>query len=336
MDDVARHALTQRRRDGKAGMPLPASMTHLQVLAVVATELKASRPTPDGQPVRILDIGCGDGRLIVYLETALPYLFPGALFEVHGFDVADHGVQTAGYFSQTIARLEAELPGIDWGRRLHLLSERDSWPYTSGSLDVVVSNQVMEHVDDHDRFYAEMARVLAVDGFGVHVFPSRHCLIEPHLHIPLVHRLRSATAIRNTIQLFSRLRIGLYRTFASMHPGVTPASFATSHTDFYVRFTNYKCEHELHDLAKRYRLHSTFNYSWFYYRAKLAHVLGRPPMYDLSVAERTTSGILSFFCRYIANTTLVVNKRACYSTNRNGSPSQARRPDILDIAAGKR
>lgn len=294
-----------------AGMPLHESGTHLQLLAVAAREIKSGR-LHSQQVIRVLDVGCGDGRLIAYLATAMPVMFAGQEFEFYGFDVDDHGVQPADYFRQTAELLSAAQPLTDWRSRLALISERDSWPYADGSIDVIVSNQVLEHVIDHDFFFGETARVLAPGGFAVHVFPSKHCLVEPHLHIPLVHRFKSENVVRSLIMLFTRLRLGIFSKLKMGNPDLSAKRFSETHTDFIVRLTNFKFEKELHAFAKRHRLHSSFKYTPQYYAAKIRSLLGLAPQYHLSSRLGISSSLAAMVCRYIASSTFVVQKRQDY------------------------
>lgn len=46
-------------------------------------------------------------------------------------------------------------------------------PFADGSVDLVVSRAVIEHLDDPGRFVLESARVLRAGGSCVHVFPTR-------------------------------------------------------------------------------------------------------------------------------------------------------------------
>lgn len=59
-------------------------------------------------------------------------------------------------------------------------------PYDLGTFDVVISNQVIEHVWNQDRHIDEICRVLKSGGLAYLSTPNRFCLIEPHHRLPLL------------------------------------------------------------------------------------------------------------------------------------------------------
>ena len=126
---------------------LPMSLTHSHILAALNAELLRR---PRGPKVRLRDMGCGDGKLIRHLQEELPRLNPSIEFEIHGFDVADGGVQSAGFLSRTVESLRVSRPDIQWEQRITTIRVGEDWPYAPSSFDFVISNQVLEHVADPD------------------------------------------------------------------------------------------------------------------------------------------------------------------------------------------
>jgi SAM-dependent methyltransferase len=113
---------------------------------------------------RILDIGCGSG----YIAAALAEL-AGAEGRVHAVDVRDQRLVEEGYDFQAVAGTEL--------------------PFGDGSLDVVLSNHVIEHVGDEAdqlRHLQEVHRVLRPGGVCYLAVPSRWVLVEPHVRLPLL------------------------------------------------------------------------------------------------------------------------------------------------------
>jgi 2-polyprenyl-3-methyl-5-hydroxy-6-metoxy-1,4-benzoquinol methylase len=105
----------------------PTSITHVHLLSCLRSEGKG----------KVLDAGCGNGQLMAYLHAHG--------YEVHGFDVVDHGVQRQGFLDEAAALLNSKAPGVDWATRLHAISVDDPWPFEAESFDYVVANQVLEH-----------------------------------------------------------------------------------------------------------------------------------------------------------------------------------------------
>ena len=52
--------------------------------------------------------------------------------------------------------------------------------------DIVISNQVLEHIESIDLVIDEIARITKSGGIGLHIFPSRRHLIEAHLKMPFI------------------------------------------------------------------------------------------------------------------------------------------------------
>lgn len=107
---------------------------------------------------RALDIGTGSGMIARRL---------GEFFrEVVSVDVTDQRVEKEGYRFEKI--------------------EDERLPFADESFEVVISNQVIEHVWDAERHVAEMARVMTPSGIGYLATPNRFALIEPHYRLPFL------------------------------------------------------------------------------------------------------------------------------------------------------
>jgi SAM-dependent methyltransferase len=119
---------------------------------------------------RVLDFGCGNGFLVRLLRQ-------GGV-ECYGADVLYGGAQYDAL---------AESGYLDTHTVREIVDGR--LPFDDKFFDVVVSNQVFEHVEQLDETIDELYRVMDDDGVGYHHFPSREVVREGHTGIPLAHRL---------------------------------------------------------------------------------------------------------------------------------------------------
>lgn len=282
------------------------SITHEHLLAVVLSEAGA-RPRNDG--LRILDAGCGDGALLGYLSRQLEV--DGVPAELFGFDVRDHGVQAEGFMSGTLAALAASAPGIDWEARLASIAQSDPWPYAPGTFDVVVSNQVLEHVRDHERFFAETHRVLRDGGYAVHLFPLKHYVVEGHLHIPFAHRLQYFDLSRAYIRLMSTLGVGTYGWHRRTQQ-MSIDTYAERHADYLLHYTNYLGYRDVLRLAKRHGFRPSLRYTKEFYALKARSVAGLAPRRRYRRQSAIGEWIAGLALRYVSSVTLFLEKRESY------------------------
>ena len=95
---------------------------------------------------KVIDIGCGDG------QKTLKFIQKIKSKDITGLD----GV---------IERLKvAKRRGI---KKIVLADIEKEWPLKSKSFDIVISNQVIEHLSDIDHFIKEVERVLKPNGYAV-------------------------------------------------------------------------------------------------------------------------------------------------------------------------
>jgi len=113
--------------------------THDRVLRILERTI-AFRSSP-----RVLDIGAGQGALSIRLQES------GA--RVSACDVVPEQFQA---------------PGVDF----RTVESDGRLPFDDGSFDAVVAIEVLEHIDGHDRFFAEVARVLRTDGIVMFTTPN--------------------------------------------------------------------------------------------------------------------------------------------------------------------
>jgi ubiquinone/menaquinone biosynthesis C-methylase UbiE len=97
----------------------------------------------------VLDVGCGRGAQVpdqTPTQLELKTLRTGCA-KVIGIDVDPAGQHN---------------PLVD---EFHLITADGSWPLTDASVDLAVSDYVLEHVDDPDQFFSECRRVIKPGGY---------------------------------------------------------------------------------------------------------------------------------------------------------------------------
>lgn len=152
-------AEAERLRRTLAANPATAKQGH--VLGRVLTA------HPD-KSARILDYGCGTGT------TALSLRLLGYA-QVDGVDVKD----------QTANERFAQALGLNNGTLC--MYDTKTLPFADQSYDVVVSQQVLEHVHNLDDYYREAARVLKPGGVALLDFPHRFVPFDSHARRWFIH-----------------------------------------------------------------------------------------------------------------------------------------------------
>ena len=142
------------------------------------------RSLPDSRSLKVLDYGCGQGEIVRLLRAAG--------IEAYGVEVCYEASSWEDLYSSELFR-EGAIQMIPVGGEI---------PFSDGFFDVILSNQVLEHVRDKVPTMLRLKRVLKDDGFMRHHFPTRSAVRECHIGIPLVHRLpRNAWRYRYTLLL---------------------------------------------------------------------------------------------------------------------------------------
>lgn len=123
----------------------------------------------------LLDVGCGDGRALELLSDRFEMLI--------GLDITNLRLKLRRQKSRDWAFIQADGNG--------------SIPLSSGSVDAVLANQVIEHILNPIRFLKELHRVLKIGGRAVLTTPN--CRYVQHLWRLIVAGRGPATSNGNTL-----------------------------------------------------------------------------------------------------------------------------------------
>jgi SAM-dependent methyltransferase len=182
--------------------------------AVVAD---VGRPISGGATV--LDFGCGEGDAVAAWRAA-------------GYDASGCDV--------VIERPDEGLRLIEKPYRL---------PFADATFDLVVSNMVLEHVQDHDAAFKEIRRVLKPGAVSLHLFPPRWTPIEPHVFVPF------ATVLQEQWWLALWARVGIRNEFQA---GVGWREVTALNLEYLRTRTNYLTRSEVLSIGRRWFDEATF------------------------------------------------------------------------------
>ena len=133
----------------------------------------------NNKSIRILDYGCGGGQLLTYLRI-LGYS------NLTGVDVGDE---------KKINQLNTMYGKIGYGTDTFFIYDGVSLPFDDNSFDVIISQQVLEHVHNVEKYFSESKRVLSSKGKILFEFPHRLVPFDTHTRMWFVHYFPSM--IRN-------------------------------------------------------------------------------------------------------------------------------------------
>jgi SAM-dependent methyltransferase len=178
---------------------------------------------------RILDYGCGAGRLVAAGRA-------GGL-EMLGADV---------YYGGSETRADAERAGL-LGTVVQEIRDGRT-PFDDASFDLVVNNQVLEHVEDLDAVLGEIHRILAPGGVMLSLFPSRDVFREGHIGIPFSHWFPRGGRLRFYYTWVLRsLGLGTWKEQAP-----TCRQWAIDKLDWIDRYTRYRSRREIFAVFNRH------------------------------------------------------------------------------------
>jgi 2-polyprenyl-3-methyl-5-hydroxy-6-metoxy-1,4-benzoquinol methylase len=110
------------------------------------------RAAPGDGPIRVLDVGCADGRLLTWYREAIP----ARTIETYGIDISEAAVEQARRNGHTAVagrfETDSELP--------------------DGTFDLILASHVIEHVADPIGFACRAAELLKPGGLFMFATPN--------------------------------------------------------------------------------------------------------------------------------------------------------------------
>lgn len=176
---------------------------------------------------RILDFGCGTGATVIEGRR-------------RGLDIV--GVER--FYDGASRRADAVRSGV-LGRWVFEMID-DRMPFPDEVFDLVLSNEVFEHVEDLAPALRDIDRVLKPEGKMIAIFPSREVLREGHIGVPFVHRLpRGRLRFRYTVMM-ARFGFGYHRQ------GRSATEWSRAELDWLDRFVYYRSADEIERMIEKH------------------------------------------------------------------------------------
>lgn len=143
----------------------------------------------NGQRLRVLDLGCGDGTTMEYL--------------------LDYGHEICGYDlprrAEVLRRRMSKHFEDSYDDRVRIANDEQTIPFDSGSFHIIYANSVFEHVRFLERIMSECARVLVPSGVLLTNFALVTQPIGGHMRAPYAHLIPPGRARVRYLQLLYRL-----------------------------------------------------------------------------------------------------------------------------------
>jgi SAM-dependent methyltransferase len=186
--------------------------------------------TKSAPHARILDFGCGDGRVVYHgLKDGL---------NIFGVDIFYGGSSSKQHV------IESGLLGT----RIFEITQEGIIPFPDETFEVVLSNQVFEHVNDFDGPLREIHRAMKPGGLFILHFPTSEVILEGHIGIPFAHWFARGSRLRYGYTYLLRvLGFGFHKI-----GGAPPDQWTDRQLNWIDTYTFYKTVSEVRRAFSRY------------------------------------------------------------------------------------
>jgi len=189
--------------------------------------------------MNILDWGCGRGRSVAWLRAQG--------YNAFGTDIDAEPVDNC--------RDLLAARGLDADSIISVMEDGKERQFPDNFFHLSFSEGVFEHVKDIEKVAANLERLTAPGGVGVHFFPAHKHFVEIHLFMPFVHWLPKNGLRRVCIRLL--LSLGKGPRWKELQ-GKSKAEQAEAYYEYIVHKTYYRTPRAITDIFERHKFHVSF------------------------------------------------------------------------------
>ncbi len=189
--------------------------------------------------MNLLDWGCGRGRTVLWLREQG--------YAAFGTDIDPEPINNC------CELLSAS--GINIDRTISLLEDGKEVKFQESFFNLSFSNGVFEHVMDLEQVAANLKRLTAPGGVGVHFFPAHRHFVEIHLFMPFLHWFPKNKLRKIYIRFM--LMLGVDPKWKEMQ-GKSKSEQAKSYYDYIVNKTYYRTPRMVTDIFTRNKFKVNF------------------------------------------------------------------------------
>ena len=174
---------------------------------------------------KVLEIGCGHGGISLYAAL-------NGAKQVIGIDVSDKALIAANKFKELVIK--------EIGHKLNVSFSKmtaESLAFENESIDIIIADNVFEHVTDIDIVMKECNRVLSKGGkIVVPNFPSFYSKFGSHvkygIKIPWVHVFFKERTVINVMHILARNDDKMYEFYPGLKKGAKTYQEIRAYNDF--------------------------------------------------------------------------------------------------------
>jgi len=177
----------------------------------------------------ILDYGCGEGTMVISgLKNNLNIYGTDVFYG--GSNSSKNKVTESGLYNKKIFEIK-----------------NNKIPFPDSHFDLVISNQVFEHVESLDDTLKEISRVLKNKGILISTFTPKESFLEDHCGIPFLHWFKPSSKIRFYYALLIRL-LG----FGHFKQNKSPKQWVSDFLTWLDKYTYYRTKLEISETFSKY------------------------------------------------------------------------------------